>query len=89
MSAKKNLRKKRKRFHGFSLDPRNERDKVIGEWINSQANAAEKVKDLIYAAATGQTTITTAAAPPIDDTANRPSLDPTDPRAQRLISLET
>ena len=89
MPAKKNLRKKRKRFHGFTLDPRNGRDKLIGDWINQQANAAESIKQLIYAAATGQTTITTAAPPPGDESTNRPSLDPTDPRAQRLISLDT
>ena len=88
MPAKKNTRKKRRRFHGFNLDPKNERDAVIGEWVNSQANAAEKVKDLIYAAATGQTTITTAS-PIAEDTTNRPDIDPTDPRAGVLSSLET
>ena len=88
MPAKKNTRKKRRRFHGFNLDPKNERDQLIGDWINHQANAAEKVKDLIYAAATGQTTITTAG-PLANDTTTRPPVDPTDPRARVLSSLET
>ena len=87
MPAKKKTRKKRTRF-GFALDPKLPRDQVVVEWINSQPNASEAVKSLIYAAATGQASY----AIPTPQIANEATgdLDLTDPRVKALAgALDT
>ena len=80
----------RRRFNGFALTDE-ERDRVVAEWINRQPNAAESIKALIYAAATGAAIATAApiAVNSSDADETLPEIDPTDPRVQALAALDT
>lgn len=68
----------RTRFNGFALGE-SERDRVIARWINSQPNAAESIKALIYAEATGQYRVMVQSSGGED---GEPQLDADDPRVQ-------
>ena len=69
--------------HLISLDPDNERDQLVGDWIDHQPNASETVKALIYAMATGSTNNVTYAQRQSDET-QQEQLETTDPRVQAL-----
>ena len=75
----------RTRFNGFALGE-SQRDRVIADWINSQPNAAESIKALIYAEATGKYRVMVQSQGGDD---SEPELDADDPRVQALAALET
>jgi hypothetical protein len=79
----------RARFNGFWLTD-TERDRVIANWINSQPNAAESIKALIYAEATGKHTIA-FFQPPTQPASEdeQPALNLNDPRVQALAAIDT
>lgn len=79
----------RSRFSGFWLGE-SERDRVVAEWINEQPNAAESIKALIYAAATGKLFGTAmGASAPAEEERPQLQLDVNDPRVRALASLDT
>lgn len=74
----------RTRFNGFSLTEV-KRDRVVAEWINAQPNAAEAIKALIYAVATGAGIPGRREISVVTD--DEPiTLDPADPRVVALAS---
>jgi hypothetical protein len=75
----------RSRFNGFALGE-SERDRVIARWINNQPNAAESIKALIYAEATGQYRVMVQS---YGGEEGEPQLDTDDPRVQALAALDT
>ena len=77
----------RRRFNGFALTD-TERDRVIADWINDQPNAAESIKGLIYAEATGKFRL--AYYPPSPGSEEEQAiLNPNDPRVEALAALDT
>jgi hypothetical protein len=76
----------RTRFNGFALGE-TVRDRVIARWINSQPNAAESIKALIYAEATGQHRVVVQSSNGGED--SEAQLDADDPRVQALAALDT
>ena len=82
----KDTSKDRRRFSGFALNPDIERDRVVGVWINEQPNAAETVKQLIYMAATGEGLIVSGLSRTAAPEEQEPQFDPTEKRAQTLLS---
>lgn len=77
----------RSRFNGFALGE-SERDRVIARWINSQPNAAESIKALIYAEATGQYRML-VQSPLYGGEEGEPQVDADDSRVQALAALDT
>ncbi|MEZ4671454.1 MAG: hypothetical protein R3E39_26420 [Anaerolineae bacterium] len=86
MPRRKNIGE-RSRFNGFALGE-SERDRVIAHWINNQPNAAESIKVLIYAEATGRNRVM-IQSPPYGAEDREPQLDAGDPRVQALAALDT
>ena len=75
----------RTRFNGFALGE-SQRDRVIADWINSQPNAAESIKALVCAEATGKYRVMVQSHGGEDGEAQ---LDADDPRVQALAALDT
>jgi len=93
MPRRKNIGE-RTRFSGFFLGE-SDRDRIVAEWIDAQPNAAESIKALIYAVATGQATYgapVASGAGRVSDEAEGetlPTIDLSDPRTRALASLDT
>jgi len=77
----------RRRFNGFWLTTSG-RDRVVADWIDQQPNAAESIKALIYAAATGAT-VTYGRYPGTGEETEPPEIDTKDPRVKALAALDT
>jgi hypothetical protein len=80
----------RKRFYGFSLTDA-ERDRVVADWIDAQPNAAEAIKAMIYAVATGKGLTGRTEMDVLATEEGMPrSVDRTDPRVTTLVrALDT
>ena len=78
----------RRRFNGFILTD-TERDRVVANWIDSQPNAAESIKALIYAVATGRAIHGAGMVSVEELDTPPPKVNRDDPRVKALAALDT